>query len=64
MEDEVGSPLERMEERLWDAQRESGGMAHFVDIRSDKTATPGMHATGEATAVAIPAKVVEARRSK
>jgi hypothetical protein len=56
MEAEV--PIEGMKERLWSAQMESGGVAHFVDVRFDGTATPGLDSTGEASAIAILAETV------
>ena len=37
----------------------SGGVAHFVDVRADGTATPGQEATGEATAIAILTETLE-----
>ena len=57
MEQEV--PLARMKERLWCAQLANGGLAHFVDVRPDGTATPGQDATGEATAIAILTETLE-----
>jgi len=46
-------PFEAMRDRLWSAQTESGGVAHFVDIKGDGTATPSVDSTGEASAIAI-----------
>lgn len=57
MEQEV--PFARMKERLWSAQLASGGLAHYVDVRPDGTATPGQDATGEATAIAILTETIE-----
>ena len=48
-----------MKERLWWAQLANGGLAHFVDVRLDGTATPGQDATGEATAIAIRTEALE-----
>jgi hypothetical protein len=63
LEEEVGAPLKGMKERLWSAQTPSGGLAHFVDVRTDGTLTTGRQPTGEASAIAILAEVVEARRA-
>ncbi len=60
MEQEIGAPMAGMTERLWSAQTASGGLAHFIDVRSDGPATTGQQPTGEATAIAILAEVVEA----
>jgi hypothetical protein len=61
MEHDIGTPLGGMKQRLWNAQTASGGVAHFVDVRSDGRATAGLHPTGEASAIAILAEVVEAK---
>jgi hypothetical protein len=61
MEEVIGAPLPGMKQRLWSAQTESGGVAHFVDVRSDGRATTGLQPTGEASAIAILAEVVEAK---
>jgi len=58
MEPEIGPRLERMKQRLWDAQTEGGGIAHFVDLRGERELTRGREPTGEATAIAILAEVV------
>ena len=61
LEREIGAPLAGMKRRLWGAQAESGGVAHFVDVRRDDGAsTIGRQPTGEATAIAILSEVVEA----
>jgi hypothetical protein len=59
LEEEIGPPMAGMKERLWSAQTESGGLAHFVDVRSDGPSTTGRRATSEASAIAILAEVVE-----
>jgi hypothetical protein len=61
MEQEI-TTLEAMKQRLWSAQRGSGGVAHFVIVDRDGKATKGFQPTGEATAIAILAEVVESRR--
>jgi hypothetical protein len=61
LEKEIGAALLGMKERLWSAQTESGGVAHFVDVRSAEQATTGLQPTGEASAIAILAEVVEAK---
>ena len=61
LEQEIGSPVGAMRNRLWSAQTESGGVAHFVDVPSDGQAIPGPGCTGEASAIAILAEVVEAK---
>jgi hypothetical protein len=61
LETEVGPTLAGMKERLWSAQTESGGVAHFVDIRKVGTSTIGRQPTGEASAIAILAEAVEAK---
>ena len=59
MEREIGPPLRIMSSRLWGAQTESGGLAHFVDVRLDGKSTKGRDPTGEASAISILAEVVE-----
>jgi hypothetical protein len=61
MEQETGVILTGMKERLWSAQTESGGLAHFVELERDGKATTGMQPTGEATAIAILAEVVKVK---
>jgi hypothetical protein len=61
LEAEIGAPLETMKRRLWSAQTKSGGVAHFVDVRADGTGTAGREPTGEASAIAILAEVVNAK---
>ena len=58
MEREIGPRLGGMKQRLWDAQTESGGVAHFVDVRADRGMTRGRQPTGESSAIAILAEVV------
>ena len=60
LEQEIGPPVEGMKQRLWTGQTASGGVAHFVDVQSDGTATAGLDCTGEATAISILAEVIEA----
>jgi hypothetical protein len=63
MEEDIGPSLEAMKRRLWSAQADDGGVAHFIDVRRDGVATPGrLNATGEASAIAILAETV--RRGK
>ena len=57
MEPEIGTRLKVMKQRLWDAQTESGGVAHFVEVRSDGVIRRS-EPTGEATAIAILSEVV------
>jgi hypothetical protein len=59
MEREIGPALAGMKERLWSAQTKSGGLAHFVDVGRDGKMTTGLQPTGEASAIAILAEVVE-----
>jgi hypothetical protein len=59
LEAEVGAPLQAMKRRLWSAQTKSGGVAHFVDVRANGEGTPGREPTGEASAIAILAEVVD-----
>lgn len=61
IEAEDPSTLAGMKRRLWSAQTGSGGVAHFVDVRSDGTATIGRQPTGEASAIAVLAETVEAK---
>jgi len=61
MEREIGPSLASMKQRLWSAQIESGGVAHFVDVRDGGKVTTGLQPTGEASAIAILAEVVEAK---
>ncbi len=63
LESEVGPRLEEMRRRLWEAQWEDGGLAHFVEIRGPGDATRGRGATGEATAIAILSETVEPSRT-
>jgi hypothetical protein len=63
IEGEIGPRLEEMRRRLWSAQTEDGGVAHFIDVRHDGGVTPGQRdSTGEATAIAILTETV--RRGK
>ena len=62
MEAEIGAPLRSMHRRLWSAQTESGGVAHYVDVLADGRGTAGREPTGEASAIAILAEVVEPKR--
>jgi len=63
MENDIGAPLRNMRRRLWSAQTESGGVAHYVDVQGDGKGTAGLEATGEASAIAILAEVVDPVRS-
>jgi len=62
MEREIGPVLAGMKERLWSAQTQNGGLAHFVDVRNSGKVTTGLQPTGEASAIAILAEVVEVKR--
>ena len=62
MEQEVGAQLRMMKQRLWDAQTENGGVAHFIEVHKDGRFTRGDGATGEATAIAILSETVERSR--
>jgi hypothetical protein len=64
MENECRTALGGMTQRLWSAQRESGGLAHFVDVQHDKTTTPGLEPTGEASAIGILCEVVVPGRGR
>ena len=64
MESEMGDSLDGMKRRLWNAQTESGGLAHFVDVGREAEFITGRQPTGEATAIAILSEVVEARRPR
>jgi hypothetical protein len=59
LEAEIGAPLQTMKRRLWSAQTQAGGVAHFVDVRADGTGTAGREPTGEASAIAILAELVQ-----
>ncbi len=61
MEEDVGAPLVKMTQRLWSAQAESGGLAHFVDVGRDGEPTPGQEPTGEASSIAILAETIVRR---
>jgi hypothetical protein len=58
MEPEIGARLKVMKQRLWDAQRESGGVVHFIDVQADGGFTKGREPTGEASAIAILSETV------
>jgi hypothetical protein len=60
MEHELKAPMAGMRQRLWSAQTQGSGVAHFVDVRTGGSATAGVGVTGEATAIAILAEAVEA----
>jgi hypothetical protein len=59
LEAEIGAPLQTMIRRLWSAQTKSGGVAHFVDAQADGKGTAGREPTGEASAIAILAELVQ-----
>ena len=61
LEPEIGARVQSMKRRLWSAQTNSGGVAHFVDVRASGEGTAGREPTGEASAIAIIAEVVEAK---
>jgi hypothetical protein len=58
LEAQIGSRLNAIKQRLWDAQIESGGVAHFVDVGRDGTITKRSEPTGEASAIAILSQTV------
>jgi hypothetical protein len=58
--DDPAVPIAGMKDRLWSAQTESGGLAHFVDIHHDGRITTGKQPTGEASSIAILSEIVEA----
>jgi hypothetical protein len=58
MEPTIAGRLTDMKRRLWDAQTDSGGIAHFLDVHNDRGLTRGREPTGEATAIASLAEVV------
>ncbi len=53
LEERLESLLPGMHQRLWDAQHETGGVAHFVDVAKNGAMVRGAGSTGEATAIAI-----------
>jgi len=60
LEEEVGPALEEMQSRLWSAQAEDGGIAHFVEVQHDKQLLNARRdSTGESTAIAILSKTVK-----
>ncbi len=62
-DDAIAPRLEKMRRRLWSAQTEEGGIAHFIDVRRDGEVAPrNRGATGEATAIAILSETVEAAK--
>jgi hypothetical protein len=63
LEAQIGAPLQTMKRRLWRAQTKTGGVAHFVDVRADGKGTAGRDPTGEASAIAILAEVVQPSKS-
>ena len=59
LEGELGPALGEMNGRLWSAQAEDGGIAHFVEVQHDGQIPPARRdSTGEATAIAILAETV------
>ncbi len=61
LDGEIGDRLPLMKQRIWSAQTESGGLAHFVDVVADGKSTAGLEPTGEASAIAILAETVGPR---
>ncbi len=61
LEGEIGDRLALMKRRMWSAQTESGGLAHFVDVEADGKSTAGLEPTGESSAIAILAEAVRPR---
>jgi hypothetical protein len=59
LEPEIGAPVQSMKRRLWSAQTRSGGVAHHVDVHAGGGGSAGREPTGEASAIAILAEVVE-----
>lgn len=62
LENDPAVPLAALRRRLWEAQLPGGGTAHYVDLAKDGRAIPGKEATGESTAIAILAEIVEPDR--
>ncbi|WP_197491061.1 hypothetical protein [Planctomyces sp. SH-PL62] len=59
MEAEIGASVDGMRKRLWSAQSNDGGVAHFVEIRRGEEGKPDRSgATGEATSIAILAETI------
>ena len=60
LEQEVGPTLGEMQSRLWSAQSEDGGVAHFVEVQHDQQLLNSRRdSTGEATAIAILGRTVK-----
>ena len=60
-DDAIAPRLDKMKRRLWSAQAEDGGIAHFVDVRRNGSVAPRHRgSTGEATAIAILSETVQA----
>jgi hypothetical protein len=62
LEHELASLLPGMRQRLWEAQHDRGGLAHFLDVQKDGTFDRGIGSTGEASAIAILSEVVTVHR--
>jgi hypothetical protein len=61
LEQEIGPFLAEMKGRLWSAQADDGGVAHYVDVQHDGQIPPARRgSTGEATAIAILAETAQA----
>lgn len=59
-DDVIAPRLEKMRRRLWSAQADDGGIAHFVHVGRDGEVAPRVRgATGEATAIAILSETVQ-----
>jgi hypothetical protein len=56
MENEL--PVSGLRDRLWSAQLDSGGVAHFVEVGKDGMVAGKSEPTGEASAIAILAETV------
>jgi hypothetical protein len=60
LDQEFEMAMEKMNTRLWSAQAEDGGIAHFVEVRHDGQLLDSRRdSTGEATAIAILSKTVK-----
>lgn len=58
LEKDLERLLPGMRQRLWEAQHDSGGLAHFLDVQKDGAFVRGIGSTGEASAIAILSEVV------
>jgi hypothetical protein len=59
MEQEFAPEIARLTERVWEAQLPTGGLAHSAEVYPNGESVPGIHATGEATAIGILAAIIQ-----